>query len=62
MIIAKLKKLYYRYINNLDIVEKNKFDSIKKIYWRNATIDFSSIDSVFFLINPIKLSRHFVAP
>ena len=28
MIIPKLKKLYYRYINNLDIVEKNKFYSI----------------------------------
>ena len=28
MIIPALNKIYYRYINNLDIVEKNKFDSI----------------------------------
>jgi len=28
MIIPALKKIYYRYINNLDIVEKNKFDSL----------------------------------
>ena len=27
-------------------IEDSKFDSIKKIYWRNSKIDFQSVDSV----------------
>ena len=27
-------------------IEEHKFDSIKKIYWRNSNIDFSSVESV----------------
>ena len=37
-------------------VEEHKFDDIKKIYWRNSNIDFSSISSVInsFKQSPIK--------
>ena len=51
MIIPALKKLYYRYINNLDIVEKNKFNSISDTC--SIVVNYKTPDLIKRVLNKI---------
>jgi ATP-dependent RNA helicase SUPV3L1/SUV3 len=41
-------------------IEEHRFDSIKKIYWRNSDIDFSTIDSVNDSLKKFPLKSFFI--
>ncbi|MFL2509805.1 MAG: helicase-related protein [Alphaproteobacteria bacterium] len=41
-------------------IEDSKFDSIKKIYWRNSKIDFQSVDSVISSFKKFPIKSFFI--
>ncbi len=41
-------------------IEDSKFDSIKKIYWRNSKIDFESVDSVINSFKKFPIKNFFI--
>ena len=41
-------------------IEDSKFDSIKKIYWRNSKIDFQSVDSVINSFKKFPIKNFFI--
>ena len=41
-------------------IEDSKFDSIKKIYWRNSKIDFQSVDSVLNSFKKFPIKNFFI--
>ena len=41
-------------------IENSKFDSIKKIYWRNSKIDFQSVDSVLNSFKKFPIKNFFI--
>ncbi len=56
---------YLRTAGNLDplvikSIEDSKFESIKKIYWRNSEIDFHSVDSVLNSFKKFPIKNFFI--
>jgi len=44
----------------IQCIEDHRFDEIKKIYWRNSQIDFSSIKSVLNSLNEFPIQNFFI--
>ena len=62
--IKMMEHLVIKEAGNLDplivqSIEDHRFDDIQKIYWRNSSIDFSSINSVINSFKEISCKRFF---